>query len=226
MSPRTHEIAGSAGQDTAKYLPVCLAWALIVGAGMVGLQIYSAGPGAVGAAPLAWPVAGREAESEWANPRLTMVIHPHCPCSRASVTSLEHIAAIVHERVDIELVAYLPHNASQSWSESALLAAARRIPGLRVRPDPCGSLAFQLGAVTSGHVFLHDQDHRLRFSGGITPSRGHEGPSLGRTELLALLRGHLTEESSVISTPVFGCPLRDAEDPVQQCCSPLLTDGG
>jgi hypothetical protein len=53
----------------------------------------------------------------------------------------------------------------------------------------------------------------LRFRGGITGSRGHEGANTGRDALLACLRGSSEEFHT---TPVFGCSLFEdglAEEP-------------
>ena len=47
------------------------------------------------------------------------------------------------------------------------------------------------------------QGRRL-FSGGITPSRAHEGDSFGRRRILAILHG---EKADRDTSPVFGCGL-------------------
>jgi hypothetical protein len=63
---------------------------------------------------------------------------------------------------------------------------------------------------TSGQVLLYDASGRLRFRGGIRPSRGHEGDNTGRRALEALLLGD--GAAPPLSTAVFGCPLFHPRD--------------
>ena len=50
---------------------------------------------------------------------------------------------------------------------------ASAIPGVIVTPDVGGRIAARLGAKTSGHVLVYDENGVLKFSGGITAARGH-----------------------------------------------------
>jgi hypothetical protein len=81
-----------------------------------------------------------------------------------------------------------------------------------VRIDEAGREAARFGATTSGHVLLYDRGGRLRFSGGITASRGHVGDNAGRAALLGLLIHGETERER---TPVFGCPLFPGAGPIE-----------
>ena len=114
-------------------------------------------------------------------------------------------------RGNIKLGAYplfvLPDEASvpSLWpSDTAALAA--RIPGVELRVDLGGKEATLFNAKTSGQVFLYDASGALRFDGGITPARGHEGDSDGKAAVLAVLAGGGPERTS---TAVFGCELFD-----------------
>lgn len=86
----------------------------------------------------------------------------------------------------------------------AALGPLEAIPSVRVVRDPDGIWAREFGATTSGCVLLYDAHERLRFRGGITPSRGHQGDSAGRAAVLAVLAG---DEPARRETPIFGCPL-------------------
>ncbi len=87
---------------------------------------------------------------------------------------------------------------------SATWAMAGRIPGARRVRDPGGAEARRFGAMTSGLVLFFDGRGALRFRGGVTPGRGHEGDSAGAAALEAALR----ERSGPPGwARVFGCGL-------------------
>ncbi len=70
--------------------------------------------------------------------------------------------------------------------------------------DQNAALARRFGAETSGHVILYGPDGKLKFSGGITRSRGDIGDNTGRRALHDLLA---ERSSAFASNPIFGCPL-------------------
>ena len=69
--------------------------------------------------------------------------------------------------------------------------------------DKSGEEAAQFGARTSGFVVVYGPDDKLRFSGGITGSRGHAGDNVGRRAVIAALAG-----GHPPAHPVFGCGLQ------------------
>jgi hypothetical protein len=77
----------------------------------------------------------------------------------------------------------------------------------RVMVDVAGEEARRFGVTTSGHVIVADADGRVRFSGGVTPGRGHEGAcdALGKFE--SALAGEGALEGASERLPVFGCPI-------------------
>jgi hypothetical protein len=142
-------------------------------------------------------------------PTLLFFVHPRCPCTRASVHELERILTrarhVGAEAPKLIFVASLPSNATAEWRESSVMHRASALPGTETFWDVEGIESSHFGATTSGAVKLYGADGQLLFSGGITPSRGHQGDSAGGDRLHALL----TDVSLAFaeSTPVFGCRL-------------------
>ena len=110
------------------------------------------------------------------------------------------------ERPEVYLLFVAPPDVPDAWVRSSLWSAASGIPGARVARDD-GSEARKFGARVSGQVLVYDRAGRLRFSGGITASRGHEGANAGRAAIEAMLAGRPHRAS----TFVFGCLLFDGE---------------
>ncbi|WP_321469819.1 hypothetical protein [uncultured Paludibaculum sp.] len=88
--------------------------------------------------------------------------------------------------------------------DSATIALARSIQGVHVHTGAAPSVARIWGASTSGQVFLYDPLGQLRFSGGITAGRGHEGLNAGHSAIVSFLR---TGRLATNQAPVFGCSL-------------------
>ncbi len=80
---------------------------------------------------------------------------------------------------------------------------------MQLRIDERGEAAKRFGARTSGLFFVYDADGRLRFRGGLTAARGHEGDNAGLEAAVATVRGETPETSSagIARSPVFGCAL-------------------
>lgn len=198
---------------------VCIVWVLLVGFGLSILGLYGARPGPTGAAPPVWP-AGVDATA-WDRARIVVAVHPRCPCTRATVSELARAVGVVGDRVVIDALVYAPAEGDASWADTGLVRALGAIPGVRVRLDPHGRRAAAFGLKTSGHALVYGRDQRLVFSGGLTPSRGHEGACLGRTALIDLVMGRL-EPDGVIRTTVYGCVIRSQAEPDRACdrCAP------
>ena len=137
-------------------------------------------------------------------PTLLLFMHPHCPCSRASLHELDGLLASTSKKISTVVVFTIPLGTPAGWEQGDLWQAASAMPSVRVVRDDGGQEAQRFGVVGSGHALLYDAWGRLLFSGGITPSRGHEGDNVGRSAIENLvLNGH----SLVHQTPVFGCSL-------------------
>ena len=180
-------------------------WVMAVGSGMTMLWAYAEAPGAAASPPAVWPRDSRIRPSA-ERATLVMLAHPYCPCTRASIEELDRLMAQAGDRLTADVLFVTPSDAGGGWDATDLWRSAAAIPGVSVRDDPDGIEARRFGALTSGQVLLYDAAGRLRFSGGITPARGHAGDSAGRSVIVALLAG---ASPASVETPVFGCSLLD-----------------
>ncbi len=154
-------------------------------------------------APVSWPASSRVPRISGL-PTLLVIAHPRCPCTRATLRELERVIARSGGRASTCVLFVLPRGASGEWSQSALARAARAIPGTTVLIDPDGVEARRFGSSTSGQALLYDPAGQLRFAGGMTPGRGHEGDNAGSDAVVAGIAG---ASSSITATAVFGCAL-------------------
>lgn len=180
----------------------CLAWLGLVAGGLHFVWGYENSPGRSGAPPMHWPddsAIRRNPEL----PTLVLFIHPHCPCSRATIGELAILMARSQGRVHATAVFVTPAG-FKGWERTDLWTSARDIPGVTISVDENGVEAQRFRSETSGQVALYGQNGQLLFSGGITGSRGHSGDNAGRTAIQSLLANG---QVSTKETPVFGCPL-------------------
>jgi hypothetical protein len=116
----------------------------------------------------------------------------------------------------LRVLVHTPSSPPPAWDSGADAELRRRLPAGVAIDDRDGALATKLGLRTSGHVLLFAADGRLRFTGGVTAGRGHEGDNrAGRT--LAAMLGDAGKPQA--STAVFGCPLQADSSPHDgPCC--------
>jgi hypothetical protein len=180
-------------------------WVLGVGLGFWILETYNRTPGLAALTPEDWPSASTIVRSR-DHATLVMLAHPHCPCSRASISELAEIMAHAQGRVSAFVLFLQPTQLADDWPQTDLWRSADNIPGVTVVADPDGRGAQRFNATTSGQVLLYDRDGRRVFSGGITAARGHAGDNPGRRAILSFLtNGHADERE----TQTFGCSLSD-----------------
>jgi len=137
-------------------------------------------------------------------PTLLLFLHPHCPCSRATLNELDKIQARTKGKIAVTLVFTIPPGTPPGWEKGELLDRAHAMPDVRVCLDENGAAARRFGVFGSGHVLLYAPSGKLLFSGGITAARGEDGDNPGETavgDFVLLGHAHLTR------TPVFGCQL-------------------
>jgi hypothetical protein len=181
-----------------------LAWAAAVFGGSSRVFTYDATAGTPAQPPISRPkVAGISTRGEL--PELFVLIHPRCPCSRATIAELARLMTGCGGKLAATVLVVRPAGMSEGWERTELWSSAAEIPGVTVRTDANGEAARRFGAATSGQALLYTADGRLLFSGGITESRGHEGDNAGRSAIAALVLG--AEPTKLASSPVYGCPL-------------------
>lgn len=184
-------------------LLVAMAWLSLVLAGFGLWEVYETTPGPRGApAPLAVNITSRP-EFE-----LVLYAHPHCPCTRASLTELAGLAREAGPALSIRVAFVRPPGVPEGWERTSSWTMAQSC-GAKVVVDESGAEALQAGAITSGTVILRDGTGRIAFRGGLTRGRGRVGESAGQRAILNVLSGSVLV---MVETPVFGCPLVGPDD--------------
>ncbi|MGF1580943.1 MAG: hypothetical protein ACFCD0_16385 [Gemmataceae bacterium] len=179
---------------------------LWIGSVMIGfwcLWLYEWTPGVSSQPPFRWPKRTR-LPLDRKYPTLVAFIHPHCPCSRATLSELKRALPPRVTGVRTHVVFRTPEEPSSNWTDTTNVRHARELPGASIWMDEAGHETKLFRATVSGHVVLYRPSGRRVFSGGITGSRGHEGANAGRT---ALMEWICDQASQVRETPVYGCPL-------------------
>jgi hypothetical protein len=168
---------------------------------------YANTPGGAEAAPAAWPT-NSQIPLDGSRPTLVMFVHPHCPCSRASVGELNRLLARIPGQLSVHVVFLKPEGTSLDWQRTGLWREASSIPGVVVHTDLAGVEARRFHAETSGQTLLYHPRGSLEFEGGITFARGHSGDNAGSSAVEEIVRlGH----SGRAKTQVFGCALFEAQ---------------
>jgi hypothetical protein len=178
-------------------------WLVVAIVGLSAIWRYDNQPGLAARAPVQWPAASTLARTP-GKPTLILLAHPQCSCTPASLNELAEVLARASTRPTTYVVFLKPEGFANGWERTTLWKTAAAIPGVALVRDDDGLEAKRFGSATSGQTLLYDGAGVLRFSGGITGSRGHAGDNAGRRSLVALLGG---ERSDVTATSVFGCPL-------------------
>jgi hypothetical protein len=188
--------------------------ALLAGAAVLWLILVSAGFGLLlqyGDTPARTPLEPPErwpAETHVARaaslPTLVQFVHPRCSCSGASLAELERLMTRLAGRAEARVVIVRPRGDEADFDVAALEERVRRIPATVPTTDADGGDSIAFGTSASGTTLLYGSDGRLLFAGGITSSRGQEGPSLGQERIFALASGGHADR---VDSPVFGCSL-------------------
>ena len=186
-------------------------WISLLSYGMYAVNKYGSQPGMSADAPTLWPdIVSIDFDSKGYT--LLMMVHPQCPCSRASLHELQAIMKKSHEKARALVLFYHPSDAEPEWSESSLWEQASTISNVQVIKDSNGIEASNFGVYTSGQVLLYDKHGHLRFSGGITPSRGHTGDSAGKSAILKILaKNDRSERLESLKSLVFGCSIHGSD---------------
>lgn len=190
---------------TPGLIVVATLWLLAAAAGTWGLLKYESTPTPTGSTPSRWPTDSHIAR-ETGQFTLVMFVHPHCPCSQASMEELNRLLTHCRGTLSTHVLFVRPKGTQDDWTDTSLRKSAEAIPGVGVETDSEGVEASRFGAESSGYVVLYDPNGQLRFSGGITGSRGHAGENAGETAVIDLANGRPTPFKH---TEVYGCTLLD-----------------
>jgi len=156
--------------SNGRWMLAAVAWCAMIAGGYALLFRYSFAVGNASPPPPKIP-ASLASSSPLSKPQLFLTLHPHCPCSGATVRELAKILTRAPDSSDVTVLMFKPAEKSDEWLEGALLRECRRM-SCRIVSDPDGRLASSLGSLTSGRVVLYDAKATLRYHGGITGSRG------------------------------------------------------
>jgi len=200
-------MSAPASFSKARWIALVAVWVAAAGAGMTALAAYKSRPGPAGTSPAQWPASSGIHRTPGL-PTLVMFAHPLCPCTEASLAELARLMRRVDGKLSAHVLFIRPDGTPESWARSANWKLAAHIPGVSVAADSDSAEALRFGSGTSGEVVFYDADGALRFSGGITPARGHQGDNPGSDRIAALVAGGA---GGFEGTPVFGCPLQDPE---------------
>ena len=182
---------------------VILAWIILTFSGLALFWKYENGAGLAAAAPEIWPQKSQIPRSSGL-PTLIVVVHPHCPCTRASLHELAGLMSRYSGQVAAYVVFVRPLGVEPGWEETENWQNAAKITGVTLIRDDLGFEAKLLDAHVSGQTVLYGENGDLLFSGGITTGRGEEGISVGESAIGEILDGRTP---SVAMTNVYGCPL-------------------
>lgn len=185
-----------------------LVWALATCTGLILLwrHTYTPGPG-MGIGRTDWPAATELERSKTAY-SVVMFVHPHCPCTWASLAGLRELQA--HCGKQLETWVVITGIEETPGEPGKNVQEAQALPQVHLYRDQQGDETRRFGAKTSGQTLLFDPSGNLLFSGGVTTARGHSGPSLGKQVIeQAVLGQRPAETADVRETAVFGCPLLD-----------------
>lgn len=211
-SRESNELTGSSLKSSASYpknrlilAASGMLWAFLVGAGLWVVSGYSNSAGVAANPPAQFP-ADSQIRRTPGQATLVMLVHPHCPCTRASIGELALLMAQSQGRVTAYVLFLKPPSFTDDWEKTDLWGSAAAIPGVNVMRDTDGVEAARFHAATSGQTMLYDANGRLLFHGGITSARGHSGDNAGRSAIVSLLNDGEAEQTE---TAVYGCQLFD-----------------
>jgi hypothetical protein len=180
-------------------------WLAAVSTGLWILWGYENTPGVSAKPPVSWPTDSRIQRAQ-DRATLVMLVHPRCPCTRATMGELGALMAHAQGRLTAYVLFLKPAGFSEDWEKTDLWQSAASIPGVNVMIDEDGAEARLFNSSTSGQTILYDSTGRLLFSGGITGSRGHSGDNAGRSAIVSLVNAGAADRAETL---VFGCPLFD-----------------
>jgi hypothetical protein len=180
-------------------------WLICIAAGFSYLFHYANTPGKGSTMKgHSWPLQSKIEKPHV--PTLLIFAHPYCPCTTATLGELERLMPEIKEKVKVVVLFVQPEKRPLTWVQGSNWEMAKKIPGVMAMSDFNYHETDIFGAKTSGQVMFFDAEGEKVYSGGITPSRGHMGDSIGRDMILSWVEGKSVKREIA---SVFGCSLRE-----------------
>lgn len=180
-----------------------LGWLFTLTAGVCLVFKYDSIPGLTATSGSSWPANSTIAHST-TNNTLVMLLHPKCPCSRAS---LQQVATLTTNDNSLECIflVYAPTKFPKGWEKTDIWNLAAEVPGAQLVSDIDGAEARKFGGITSGQTYIFDRKGNLKYAGGLTEGRGHVGECRNLDLAVKALKSGTTSASGA----VYGCPIED-----------------
>lgn len=123
-----HGPTASAATPRPLVLTGLAVWAIASGGGFLWLLSSSATPGPTRVPEPTWPQDSRIVPDS-ARANLVLLVHPHCPCSQASIAELSEIMACCNGLVAAHVLFLKPSQMPDGWEVTDLWHRAASIPG-------------------------------------------------------------------------------------------------
>ena len=104
-------------------------WAVAVLIGAATLLQYSLFEGARADVPLRQPEKQSVTAAEKSKADVFVFVHPHCPCSRATVTQLNRLTACSNSEAIIHVLFFCPDSQPDAWTRTTLGLRQRTFSG-------------------------------------------------------------------------------------------------
>lgn len=184
-----------------------VSWLFVLTIALCAQFRYDSIPSLASLSKKGWPAASKISRSTTEN-TLVMFLHPHCPCSRASLHQVTTLKTN-NRSLNCVFLFYTPSSFEKGWEKTDIWRTASEIPGAHLVSDRDGVEAKNFGALTSGQTYIFDKQGSLRYEGGLTEGRGHEG---GCRNLEAAMKVLTDGGASTAFGAVYGCPIVDTRN--------------
>lgn len=190
-------------QSAANIGVLGIIWLMLISVGFFTLMKYEYTPGAPAQASFRWP---KDSNMQLMKPASTLVmfVHPHCPCTRASIVELSRIMTRHKDKLSAYVVVLSPKVLPAGWEKTDIWCSAEGISGVTVLKDTDGQESRIFGSRTSGQTMVYNAQGELIHSGGITAARGQIGDNSAAQVLVASVE---RQPATPARTMVFGCSL-------------------
>ncbi len=182
---------------------IIILWLIMISYGYSVLMHYEFKPSSQLTTLQSWPT-NSQLKLDPKLDTLLIFVHPHCPCSRASMAELNRLLSNYHHKLKTIVIFSKPKGKDSTWLKSDLWNQAQSLPGATIYVDNENKEAKIFMTNTSGEVLLFKTNGMLVYHGGITGSRGHEGDNKGKTIISNYLKTGVIETKEGYA---FGCVL-------------------